>query len=300
MKVGVVGAGSIGLLFAAYLSRRFNVTVYTRTEEQASEINKFGILLKNSGRTISFVTALPFSEWQGMEDLSIITVKQYQLDDIIGHILQMPAEPENLLFLQNGMGHLEKLQSLAVPNLFVGTIEHGALRENSYTVSHNGFGVTNIAVFRGESNQLFRFISSAPEEFPFVFKERYEDMLLNKLIANAVINPLSAILKVENGDLIENPYYFKVLDSLFTEIAAVLELENAQSDLERVINICRTTAENRSSMLKDLEANRLTEIDAILGYILAKANKQDRKVPLLESLYYIIKGKENGGREVVK
>ncbi len=295
MKVGIIGAGSIGLLFAAYLSRCFEVIIYTRTEEQASEINKYGILLKKeSNKTISFVTALPFTEWRGTEDLSLITVKQYQLDDIIGKINKMPVAPKNLLFLQNGMGHLKQLETICGQNIFVGSIEHGALRENSYTVSHNGMGITNVAVFKGNYGPLSHFVSSVPKEFPIVFRDQYTQMLLKKLMINALINPLTAILKVENGALLDNPYYFKALENLFGEASAILELENDTDYFQQVMDVCRTTANNRSSMLKDLEANRRTEIDAILGYILAEAKKRGKKAPLIETLYYFIKGKEIG------
>lgn len=295
MKVGVIGAGSMGLLFAAYLSRGFDVTIYTRTEEQASEINKHGIMLKQeSGRTISYVTALPSTEWKGTEDLSIITVKQYQLDVIIDKINQLPVIPKNLLFLQNGMGHLNQLESMSVPNIFVGTIEHGALRENHHTVIHNGTGITNVAVFKGDSVVLNQFVSSAPIDFPFVLRDQYDEMLLKKLMANAIINPLTALLGVENGELVHNPYYFKVVNKLIGEISAILKLENDADYLQQVVGICLTTADNRSSMLKDLEAKRLTEIDAILGFILTEAKRQNHSAPLIESLYYFIKGKETG------
>ncbi|GHI01259.1 2-dehydropantoate 2-reductase [Neobacillus kokaensis] len=299
MKVGIVGSGSIGLLFAAYLSRAFDVNVYTKTEEQAVEINKYGILLKKgSGRTITFVTALPFSKWEGAEDISIIAVKQYQLVDIIEKINQLPSDPKNLLFLQNGMGHLKQLESIRARNIFVGSIEHGALRENPYTVSHNGMGMTNVAVFKGECEPLIQFVSSVPVEFPFAVRDQYHDMLVKKLMVNAVINPLTAILNVENGALVYNSNYYRVLEKLFEEVAEILELENTQAHLEQLINICHTTADNRSSMLKDLEAQRLTEIDAILGFILAEAVKKGKKTPLIESFYYLIKGKETGGKEV--
>src|SRR3954471_21036634 len=84
MRVGVIGAGSIGLLFAAYLSQVFDVTVYTRSQEQANEIDLHGIsLLNGTERTVAEVKALPITDWQGLEKLTIIAVKQYQLFSII-------------------------------------------------------------------------------------------------------------------------------------------------------------------------------------------------------------------------
>ncbi|WHY87983.1 2-dehydropantoate 2-reductase [Neobacillus novalis] len=293
MKVGIIGAGSIGLLFAAYISRVFEVTIYTRTEEQAAQINKYGILLqKESEQTISMVSALPITEWQGTEALTIIAVKQYQLQAIIEKINHLPVMPENLLFLQNGMGHLKLLKKIRAKNIFLGSVEHGALKENPYRVNHNGEGKTNVAVFNGDGLLLHQFSASFSKEFPIVFQEDYYKMLENKLIVNAVINPLTAILQVQNGELVNNRAYYHVLKSLFCEISFILNLEKQEEHLQQIIAICKNTAENRSSMLKDIEANRLTEINAILGFLLEEAVRQEKKAPQLEIFYYLIKGKE--------
>lgn len=293
MRVGIIGAGSIGLLFAAYISRVFEVTIYCRSTEQTSEINKNGIVLNKKGeQTISFVQALPITEWKGVEDITIIAVKQYHLYPIIEKINQLPVIPNNLLFLQNGMGHLKQLETIPFTNIYVGSVEHGALKENSYTVSHNGEGITNVAVFKGDTTLLSEFVFSAPIEFPLVLKEDYFQMLQNKLIVNAVINPLTAILQVKNGELINNQYYFHVLKNLFSEISTILNLKNAEVHQLQIIDICKNTSENRSSMLRDIEANKMTEVDAILGYILEEAQFKEMTAPQVENLYYLIKGKE--------
>ena len=44
------------------------------------------------------------------------------------------------------MGHLKLLESISVPNIFVGSVEHGASKVNTYTVRHNGKGAINVAL----------------------------------------------------------------------------------------------------------------------------------------------------------
>lgn len=293
MKVGVIGAGSIGLLFASYISKVFDVTLYTRTENQASQINDQGILLKKKAvNTRSSVKALPIASWKGNEDFTIFTVKQYQLPTVLETMKHIADLPNNLLFLQNGMGHLKLFEDMKGNNLFVGTVAHGALKENDYTVSHNGEGVTNVALVKGDIAPLHRFANACNDDFPIQVQEDYYPMLLNKLVVNAVINPLTSILHVKNGELINNDYFFRVLNTLFAEITFILNLDQPDEHLQTVVEICRKTAENRSSMLKDIEANRLTEVDAILGFILEEARKQKKQAPLLETVYHLIKGKE--------
>ncbi len=300
MRVGIIGAGSIGLLFAAYISRSVEVVIYTRTLEQANEINKAGIhLKKGKEESLSWVKSLPITSFKGTEDLTIIAVKQYQLPAIIEKLNFLPVIPENLLFIQNGMGHLKLLKGIKANNVFIGSVEHGALKENSITVRHNGDGITNVAVFQGDSFWIQQFAVAVSHEFPMIFQEDYYDMLIKKLIVNAVINPLTAILHVKNGVLIENPYYFQEFHNLVAEIASVLHLEPVEKYLQLVIDICKKTATNRSSMLKDIESKGLTEIEAILGYILEEAARQGMKAPKIETLYYLVKGKEKEGEEVL-
>lgn len=296
MEIGIIGAGSIGMLFASYIGKWFKVTLYTRTKEQANEINKYGLILqKGSQQTVSIVKAVPFTDWHGKDDLTIIAVKQYQLNLIVEKINELHINLKNLLFLQNGMGHLKLFEQLPVENIFVGSVEHGALKANSFTVSHNGEGVTNIAVFRGDSSPIKQFTALVPLEFPIVFKTDFYEMLLNKLIINAVINPLTAILQVKNGELIENRYYFQGLKILFAEISSIFDLEKPEEHFEQIMNICLKTAGNCSSMLTDIEAKRKTEVDAILGFILEEAKRKGKVASKIESFYYLIKGKELAG-----
>lgn len=292
MKIGIIGAGSIGLLFASQLSEGFTVIIYTRTKKQAEEINENGIIVwKEMKAQRVNVKAIAFDQWKGEEEITILAVKQYQLNDVLIKMKQFNKNINHLLFLQNGMGHLKLLPEINADNIYLGSIEHGAFKENSFTVRHNGEGITNLAVFKGDSTFLSEIASMFPADFPAIIQENYYKMLLNKLVINAVINPLTAVLQVRNGELIKNQYYFQVLKDLFLEISQVLNLKNSEEYLQKIIRVCQNTSSNRSSMLKDLESGRQTEVDAILGFLLEERKNQDDK--LILSLYNFIKGKES-------
>jgi 2-dehydropantoate 2-reductase len=70
---------------------------------------------------------------------------------------------------------------------------------------------------------------------------------------------------------------------------------NEEQMWELVTTICKNTAQNKSSMLRDIEEGRKTEIDAILGYVLAEAKKIEREVAITQFLYDSIKGMERRG-----
>ena len=98
-------------------------------------------------------------------------------------------------------------------------------------------------------------------------------------MVNAVINPLTAILSVPNGELVTNFSYEQLMDMYVDELAVILRIQNVADMREHVKQVCRITAGNRSSMLKDLENGRQTEIDAILGYVLHEAQQTRARLP---------------------
>ncbi|MFJ7638702.1 2-dehydropantoate 2-reductase [Peribacillus sp. NPDC097206] len=292
MKIGVIGGGSVGLLFASYLSERHIVTIYTRTEEQASCINSEGLRCIVNGVTRKRnITSNAIESGIRGEEIILVAVKQYHIPQVLPVIEGMDVP---LLFLQNGYGHISYLKELKSATVCVGVVEHGALKLDPNTVEHTGFGITRVASFRGDLNVL-PFLDANNDYFPFRKCEDYHAMLMDKLIVNAVINPLTALLEVENGRLISNPFYYRLFQELFVEISSVLELPDAEESFNHVKSVCSKTSENRSSMLKDIELGRKTEIDAILGYIISEAIRKEKKACLTSSLYAMIKGKEFQG-----
>ncbi|UYP08988.1 MULTISPECIES: 2-dehydropantoate 2-reductase [Priestia] len=285
--IGIIGGGSLGLLFSAYLSDCYDVTLYTKTQAQAKCINESGITLHRQGEHhTKKVSAIPLEKNIKEADLIIITVKQYHLKEIIPFIKTLTIHTP-LLFIQNGMSHIEILKNLPQRTLYLGTVEHGAMRTNMDSVYHTGIGTTRIASYRGEMESIFPIVN-----FPWVIEKDWYAMLVKKLVVNALINPLTALYRVKNGQLIQNSYFYKTMRLLFEEIADVLKLDSAFNYWENALGVCSRTSTNQSSMLKDIQEGRQTEIDAILGYIQTQAAEKRTSTPIVDFLYGSIKGIE--------
>jgi 2-dehydropantoate 2-reductase len=299
MNIAMIGGGSIGLLFGYYLSEVHNVNFYVRTHEQAEKIMNSGLFLQK-GKKMEHIqakaNALP--EWSGDEDLTIVAVKQYHLPEVVNLLKSnAPEYSGSFLFLQNGMGHLKWINQLKADNVYVGSVEHGAYRTDANIVRQTGLGRTKLALFKGSSLSAAMEMAKPLTQFPFSFEDDYYEMLLNKLVVNSVVNPLTAILRIPNGELLANPFYHSFMKDYFSEISACLDLKNKEKSFANVEEVCKKTAENRSSMLKDIEENRQTEIDAILGFVLEKAKENKKDAPLTAGFYQLIKGKEYKGGE---
>jgi 2-dehydropantoate 2-reductase len=113
-----------------------------------------------------------------------------------------------------------------------------------------------------------------------------------KLIINAVINPLTAVLGLNNGELISNRYAYDLLRTLTNETVSIAEDAGVSLDADMLHVICdviNRTGSNQSSMLQDRQRGAPTEIEAINGYLLRIAEVVGNDASLNRSLVLMVK-----------
>jgi 2-dehydropantoate 2-reductase len=292
MEIGIIGAGSLGLLYSYYLCKDHTITLYTNRKQQADQIKLNGLLMVKDG-IHTRVTINADSTRNYKEELLIVTVKQYDIAAVIAEINNL--SPRTILFLQNGMGHLPYLSGLLKHHIILGIVEHGAIRLDDHTVQHTGVGMTKIAYYNRDNSQnsmIEQLQTNQQPLFSIEMKDDWRKMLAEKLVVNAIINPLTSVLRVRNGVLIENDHFMELLKALFIEVIQVLGLSNEEQLWEHVQNICKNTAQNHSSMYKDIQNGSQTEIDSILGYLIQLATNIQKPIPYITFLYHAIKGIE--------
>jgi 2-dehydropantoate 2-reductase len=125
-----------------------------------------------------------------------------------------------------------------------------------------------------------------------------DGLLWGKLAINAAINPLTALLGVENGALLERPAARVLLRELACETAAVaaaLGIRLPQADPAAAAeSVAQKTAANRSSMLQDIERGAPTEIDAICGAIVRAGEQAGVPTPVNRTIWRLVKAVEEG------
>jgi len=115
-------------------------------------------------------------------------------------------------------------------------------------------------------------------------------------LINSVINPLTAIHRIPNGQLLRSPFLLTRMERLFSEgraLARSLGIEVEDDAWHKLIEVCAATAENHSSMLQDVLSGRRTEIDWINGSMLAMAAGAGIAMPCHREVYEQVKGLEN-------
>jgi 2-dehydropantoate 2-reductase len=113
--------------------------------------------------------------------------------------------------------------------------------------------------------------------------------LYRKFAVNCVINPLTALRRCRNGELLATPEARRELAALCSEVEhalIVLDLWTSPDTLAGIVaDVCSSTAANRSSMLQDVLAGRTTEIEFLHGELLRRAGSRGLSLPLTEALY---------------
>lgn len=266
MNVGIIGAGAIGLLLASYLSEEHAVTLYVRQEQDEERP------IIRDGQASRLVRIRKIDRLES-EDLVFVATKSYDIKSVIPFLKRLTCP---VMFLQNGMDHLKWKEQL--PHVLFGVVEHGAMRTAPFEVQHTGKGRIRYG------NQEVANLSS--KQLCFELESDMEAVLLTKLFINVVINPVTAYYGVENGSLLEMPYREEARQ-LFDEMRTIFPHHDiTYSEIERIM---KNTSKNRSSMLRDLEYGRRTEVEPILGYALRQATTA---TPRLSFYYEQIKQRE--------
>jgi 2-dehydropantoate 2-reductase len=118
-----------------------------------------------------------------------------------------------------------------------------------------------------------------------------------KLIINASINPITAITKLKNGELLTHNETRNLLKMIAEESAKIAIASGVilpyNDSVSAVESVCKATSDNISSMLQDILNGRQTEIDAINGAIVEKGKELNIDAPINKVLTYLVKSIEN-------
>ena len=295
MQVVVFGAGSLGSLIGGLLADEHDVTLVGR-RPHVDAVREDGLEVVGEIQRLVRPRAVTERPDVTAADLAVVTVKAY--DTAAAASALAGCDLDAALSLQNGMGNEETLARALSGPVLAGTTDFGARLREPGVVECTGVGEVAIGPRPGaegtRDTELARRAGTAFADA--AIETRVEaDMrphLWEKLAVNAGINPVTALARVENGALRSGPAG-DVAERAAVEVAAVarendvdLDDDVARRALRRVAD---ATARNRSSMLQDVEAGRRTEIDAIAGYAVERA---EGAAPTNETLTGLVRGWE--------
>ncbi|TVL08162.1 hypothetical protein AYI82_11700 [Shewanella algae] len=302
MQLGILGVGAIGQLLAQQLAaaglepwllpRANTPSLAEQGEEQV-----YTLELGDQSLQTSFLCLAQDSSKLKQLNLLLVTVKAYQVEAALEPLLPKLPPDCRILLLHNGLGpHQSLAAELNGRPLSLGTTSQGALKLSSNHIRQTGSGLTQIGDLIG---------APMPEVMKTVLLNaipgsQWSDAILEalwqKLAVNAVINPLTAIHRVNNGALAA-PEFEGTICAILDELLQVAKQEGIALTFDtlhtRVKEVIRLTAANYSSMYQDLKHGRKTEIDYINGYLQQCAEQYGLTLPINSELVAQIKALES-------
>ncbi|MGE5072507.1 MAG: ketopantoate reductase family protein [Anaerolineae bacterium] len=233
---------------------------------------------------------------------AIVLVKAWQTARVAEQLRQSLAADGLAVTVQNGLGNYEVLASaLRKERVALGTTTTGATLLGPGLVKPAGNGSISI-----QSHERLAPLAAALTASGFkvnVVPDAHE-LLWAKLVINSAINPLTALLRVQNGELLERPTARALMRALAQESAAVAAAEGVQlagdDPAALVEEVARQTAGNYSSMLQDIQRGAPTEIDAICGAITRAGQRHGLPTPLNEAFWRLVAALTPVAAEVVR
>lgn len=300
MKIGIIGAGAMGCLYACLLSGKNEVVLLDIDRKTVEAINRDGIFKKEpDGTEQNFrIRAEISGEAAGAFDLLIVMVKDTATRAALSCNRGLISGDTVLLSLQNGMGNYEILQEFAAPGqILLGTTKHNCVTLGFGRIYHSGAGVTHIGSPSREAEtaariaDAFRGSGIEAEECGDVKR-----LLWEKLFINMTINAVTALLDAPIGVIAEDAYAREVTAKLLEEAVAVAREDGADFDEAAVYRDVTHTAEilktGKASMCQDMEKKRRTEIDFINGAVVRLGKKYGVETPYHAMITALIHAKE--------
>ena len=290
----IVGTGALATLFAARLSRAGNQIAMLGTWKAGLDaLRKDGArLVDTDGSEHQFeVQATDNPRDCGGMKHALVLVKAWQTERIAEQLKECLADDGLVLTLQNGLGNRELLaQSLGLRRVALGSTTTGATLLGPGWARAGGEGIISI-----ERHSALGPVEKALQSANFNVQvvDDAESLLWGKLVVNAAINPLTALLRVPNGKLLESPSAREMMGALAGETTQVAQAEKIHLPFSDPIaaaeEVARKTAANYSSMLQDVLRGAPTEIDAICGAVVKTAQKHNIDTPANWACWKLVK-----------
>jgi 2-dehydropantoate 2-reductase len=310
MKICIYGAGAVGGVMGAWLSRAGHEVSVVARGANLTAIRAQGLRVRSAGTETAFrVRAESDPAALGAQDYVVVSVKGQSLPEVARGIGPLLGPHTSIVTAMNGVPwwffdrlkfgegklRLESLDpggalSRAMPTgRIVGCVVHlAASTPEPGLVSHN-MGARLIVGEPGGTNtaRTLRLADAlAQAGFECVQSGFIEKEFWVKLLGNVSFNPVSALTLATAERLIADAEVKDYMVAIMREVLAIGRAVgvDAEIDPEARIDMARKLGKFKTSMLQDMEAGKSLEIDGLLTGTLEVARKAGVPAPFTRSL----------------
>ena len=299
-RVCIVGAGVIGSLFAGHLARVCEVSVLTRRREHADALNEYGLRVSGKSDRHADVTASDDPAALPEFDVAIVATKASGLESA-ARALEGRFPAATVVTVLNGIGAEEIVRAHGDWPIVSGVTFMSGTRHSDTHVEYildtetwlGPYGETPYAVVEDIADTIAAAGLKA-EALPDLRPAQW-----SKLVFNASVNPTAALTGLPHdfhfAQEAEPGQLGHLVHGLVDEgkaVAAAAGIELHDDPWEMNVLATRRGSAHYPSMLEDVEAERVTEIELITGSLVREADRYDVPVPLNRLVYGLVRGKE--------
>ena len=297
-SVLIVGTGALATLFAARLATSgVHVTMLGSWQAGLDALGKDGarLTLLDGSELVGRVQAVSDASTLS-ERLALVLVKSGQSERAARQLAQCLSEDGLAVSLQNGLGNRETLtRFLGEQRVGVGVTTLGATLLGPGYASLRGDGLVSIETHQ-RLGPLHKYLNGAGFQVELV--PNIDTLLWGKLVVSSAINPLTALLGIPNGALLERPGARALMGELARETAAVAQTlgislpfadATSTSSVQAAVEaVAQQTTANHSSMLQDVQRGAQTEIDAICGAVVRAGEQVGVPTPVNRVMWQML------------
>jgi 2-dehydropantoate 2-reductase len=289
----IVGTGALACLFAARLAAQgVQVTMLGTWREGLAALRMYGVtIVQEDGKQTSYpVRVVDQTDTCIGSKYALVLVKSWQTQRAARQMADCLDSDGVALTLQNGLGNYETLsEELGEDRVALGVTTTGATLLSSGRVRPGGEGTVSL----GPHPRLDPIIDLLRlGGFNLEIHQDLQALIWGKLVVNAAINPLTALLQMPNGEIISRPSARQLSSDLAREVAAVAAAQNIQlphlDPIQVSEGVAERTATNHSSMYQDILRGAPTEIDAICGAVVQMGTRLGIPTPVNYAMWKLI------------
>lgn len=307
MKIGFLGCGAIGSIYAGYMSGVHDVYIVDTAKAVVEAVTEHGILIDEcvpgtgSGETACFRPRLITTDpgEVGEVDILIVFVRYMFLEAACRNALPMIGKDTVVMTLQNGIGNYDEIAKV-VPEeqIVIGNTTHASTGLGPGHVRHAGAGITNIGSIRAAEDKILKCAEALRTAGLEVdVRDDVMSVIWHKAFVNVGINAVTALLNQTNSFIADNKYAREAARLLVEEAVDVAVASGCRVDREaelaNVYKVAKATAENKSSTLQDVLNHRQTEILIINGAVSRIGRQVNVPTPYNDLIVQLVLGAQS-------
>ena len=321
MRVAIYGAGSLGTILGAFISKAgVPVELINRNKAHIEALKTKGAQVVGTMQFCQPVIAYTPDEMNGQYDILFLMTKQQHNAEVVQMLKNYLAADGVLVTFQNGLPEMQIAEVLGEERVLGSTVAWGATLQSpgvcELTSEPDALSFS-LGAISDKRSKHFAKVKELLELMGTVdVEENFLGTRWSKLLINASFSGMSAVLGCTFGEAAGPKESRKVVQAIIKECIDVcqkggIRIEPVQGkDIVKLLNYTnplkkafsffiipiaiRKHAKLKASMLQDLEKGKLTEVDAINGAVSEYGRKVGFPTPVNDKVVEIIHKIEKG------